>query len=116
MADAALADAVGVLVDNAFDMCFIFSNSATFKLQGSSDGGSTYNDLAGTSMTCAALTDVGMMSVTRAVGIDHIKAVLTGTGHWCVAVRRMIRQSPIVPTPNSTLLRRQVITPAYGTP
>lgn len=77
------------------DVTFIGVGCTTFKVGGSTDGGSTYNDLAGTSITgdgTAAQRQV--LSLFRPM-FDHLK-VTVGNGGSVVVIRRIPRFVPEV--------------------
>lgn len=106
-----------IAVDRAFDLCFLVSQATAFKLQGSSDAGATYGDIAGSSTLVGA---AGTLTVTTAYAIsltrcrfDHIKAVFSGTNPVCMAVRSSSRQAPKVAIDNTVQLT--IIDPALGT-
>lgn len=108
---------VAVLVDRAFDMAFIIAQCTAFKLQGSSDGGSTYNDIAGSStlLGAAGTLTAGVtytLSLTRC-RFDHVKPVFSGTNPVVSYVRQGIRQSPSANVVAGTQIK--IIDPALGT-
>lgn len=81
------------MVDNAQDLTFIIVGHATCKLQGSSDGGVTYADIAGSSTpsdgTDAQRAVIGMSHIPY----DRIKVIFSAGK--CVAIRNIIRQQPV---------------------
>lgn len=115
--EAAILNNGTIAVNNAMDMCFVAQNCTAFKLQGSSDGGSTYGDIKGTSSLLGAAGTLTasvsyMLSLTRC-RFDHIKAVFSGTNPTCTVIRRYIRQSPIVSLDRTKQVT--IIDPILGT-
>lgn len=106
-----------ITVNQAIDLCFILTNCTSFKLQGSMDAGVTYNDIAGSSTKLGAsgtltLGNTYVESLTNC-RFDHVKPVFAGTNPVCFAVRRYIRQSPIVGLDRTKQLT--IIDPVAGT-
>lgn len=106
-----------IAVDRAFDIAFLFTQCTSFKLQGSSDGGNSYADIAGTSslMGAAGTYTAGTaytLSLTRC-RFDHLKAVFSGTNPTCIAYRGGIRQSPKIGRDKTIQLT--IVDPALGT-
>lgn len=113
-----LATATGYAVNGAFDFSFAISQCTSFKLQGSTDGGSTYADIASTSTPLGAsgtLTAANcyMLSLTRC-RFTHIKPVFAGTNPSVIGIRRYIRQAPIVSLDKTK--QYTLIDPQLGTP
>jgi hypothetical protein len=114
---ARLATATGYTVNGEMDMCFVISQCTSFKLQGSFDGGSTYNDLAGTSTllgTSGTLTASAayLLSLVRC-RCTHIKPVFSGTNPSVVLMRHWTRQAPKVSLDKT--LQRTIVDPIAGT-
>lgn len=100
----------------AKDVCLFFNGCSAFKLQGSSDGGSTYNDILGSAITPASDSNVAANSYGVSITecrFDHLKVVVTTTGDFqCFAVHTGLRdvvrgvgtttfQQPGVPSANA---------------
>lgn len=106
-----------VAVAGAFDVTFIASQCTAFKLQGSLDGGSTYNDIAGSSTLLGASGTLTAgttysLSLTRC-RFDHIKAIFSGTNPVVSYVRRVLRQAPVLNLDRT--LQTTIIDPVAGT-
>ena len=94
-----IATGAVVAVAGAYDTEFVIANCTAFKLQGSMDGGSTYNDVAGSSTLLGAsgtltLTTTYLLGLTRC-RFDHLKPVFSGTNPVVSYIRRVIRQAPV---------------------
>ena len=90
-----LANNGTVAMIGAKDVCFIFAGASAVKFQGSSDGGSTYNDIAGSNIVPAADgvvdADVIIVSFTEC-RFDHLKVVATTTGDFvCFCIQTGLR-------------------------
>ena len=78
----------------ANDVSFFAVGNTTFKLQGSKDNGSTYADIAGTSMP-AVDTSVGsslLMTLVNPQVFDHLKVVIDSGN--VIVVQQLQRSSP----------------------
>jgi hypothetical protein len=103
-----------IAVEGAVDVVVISEGHTTFKLQGSSDGGATYADIAGSAMTGdGSLAQRAYVSIYRSL-FDHLK-VVTDAGHVQI-IRRWQRMSP--PGAGFTLGAKvkNLIDPQLGTP
>lgn len=81
-----------IAVAGATDVSFLTSGHNTFKLQGSSDGGATYGDIAGSAMTSdTTLALATKMSVWRSL-FDHLKVVIDSGTCWIIS--RNLRTVP----------------------
>lgn len=105
-----------VEVGHAQDVTFIAQYATAFKLQGSSDDGSTYNDIEGSAM--AGDGTVGerfVMSVYRSL-FDHLKVVMTSAGGETASVAIIRRNLRVIPPldidPDFT---QHIIDPVLGT-
>jgi hypothetical protein len=112
----ALADGDVIAVNDSQVLSFVAAYATAFKLQGSSDDGSTYSDIAG-----SAQTSDGSVSQRNAVSLfrpkfDHIKVVMTSVGGK-TAVAIAIRQGiPTVPPIGFSETRNEtIINPQLGT-
>lgn len=107
-----------VAVAGAVDVVIIAEGFTTLKLQGSSDGGSTYGDIAGSSTTGdGSLAQRAYISVYRSL-FDHIK-VVPDAGHVQI-IRRWQRTAPPGLTrpegTGATSRVKNLIDPTLGTP
>lgn len=82
----------GIAVDGAYDISFVFPKCTSGKLKGSSNGGSSYTDIAGSAFTGTG-TNVPSISLIRC-RFDHVQATFAGSGGLCVIIRRFTRQAP----------------------
>lgn len=104
-------------VQGAVDVTVIATGNTTFKLQGSKDGGSTYADIAGSSMTSAnGGTDRDAIGVHMCQVFDHLKVVLDAG--QAIVVRRWKRSAPSGGTTTFTMAAntKLLIDPQLGTP
>ena len=102
-----------VEVDGAVDVVIIAEAFTTFKLQGSSDNGATYADIAGSAITGnASLAQRAYVSVYRSL-FDHLKIVMDA-GH-CQVIRRWQRTAPPGLAITDTRIKN-LIDPQLGTP
>lgn len=104
-------------VNDALDVSFIINNCTAFKVQGSVDGGSTYNDIAGSG---SKLGTAGTLTTTVTYTLsfirtrfDHLKVVYSGTNPVCSFIRRWIRQSPLTTLDRTKQLT--IVDPVAGT-
>lgn len=108
---------VAVAVDDAQDISFFITQCTAFKLQGSMDGGSTYNDILGSSSLLGASGTLTAslaycLSLTKC-RFDHVKPVFSGTNPTVIYCRNYIRQSPKVGLDST--LQCTIIDPIAGT-
>lgn len=94
-----LTSGTAVQVNGEMDLCFIITNCTAFKLQGSMDGGSTYQDIAGSSSLLGAagtltLSTPYVLSLTRCRQ-GWLKAVFSGTNPVVNLMRRYMKQQPL---------------------
>lgn len=102
-----------IAVAGAIDVVIIAEGHTTFKLQGSSDNGATYGDIAGSSVPGdASLSQRVYMSVYRSL-FDHLKIVMDA-GHVQV-IRRWQRTAPPGLAITDTRVKN-LIDPQLGTP
>lgn len=81
-----------VAINGAADVTFVAFGNNTFKLQGSSDAGATYSDIATSAMTSdTTIANRDAVSVFRSL-FDHIKVVLDAG--YCVIIRHNLRVLP----------------------
>lgn len=112
-----IASGAAVATDDAQDLAFIIAQCTSFKLQGSLDGGSTYNDIAGSStLVGAAGTLTAGTTYTLALTkcrFDHVKPVFAGSNPVVSYCRGWIRQSPKIGI--DTTIQVKIIDPIAGT-
>lgn len=101
----------GVAVNDAFDYTVIFPQATSGKLRGSTDGGSTFGDIAGTAFTGDG-TIVPSISLERCP-FDHIRAVFAGSGACAVHIRQHLRNQPKVGLDRTK--NKTIVGPALGT-
>lgn len=77
------------------DHCLIVRDFTTVKVQGSLDGGSTYNDIAGSLVTAVTEgTDIAVISLTNC-RFDHVKVVATTLSTiQCTVTKSGMRNTP----------------------
>lgn len=113
----ALATNTAIKVDGALDISFLVTNCTAFKLQGSSDNGSTFNDIKNSSTLLGAsgtlTASVGYIVTLVRCRFSHLKAIFSGSNPTCMVVRRWIRQSPVVGLDKTKQLT--LIDPELGT-
>lgn len=102
----------GVAVNDSFSLTLL-SDGTALKAQGSSDGGSTYSDIAGTAVAGNGTTDLISVTLMRCP-FDHIRAVFSGgTNPKCFVVRTNNRQAPKVGLDRTK--NKTIVGPALGT-
>lgn len=101
----------GVAVNDAFDHTVIFPKCTSGKLQGSSDGGSTYGDIAGTAFTGDG-TICPSVSLERCP-FDHVLAIFAGSGGIAIHIRQHLRNQPKVGLDRTK--NKTIVGPALGT-
>jgi hypothetical protein len=106
-----------IAVAGAVDVVIIAEGFTSFKVQGSSDNGTTYGDIAGSGITGdASLAKRAYVSVYRSL-FDHLK-VIVDAGHVQI-IRRWQRTAPpglVNPVgTTSTSLVKNLIDPQLGT-
>jgi hypothetical protein len=113
-----IASGAVVAVAGAYDVSFVINQCTAFKLQGSMDNGTTYNDIAGSSTNLGTsgtltLTTTYLLSLTR-TRFSHVKPVFSGTNPVVSYIRRVIRQAPVnIPDTTQQVV---IIDPVAGTP
>lgn len=109
-----------ITVNGAVEVFLVVFGHNTFKLQGSSDGGTTYNDIAGSS--CASDTTLAKawgVSIYRSL-FNKLK-VVTDTG-YVVVIQRWLRMAPQggTPVPPNLFIKpsnsKLLVDPTLGTP
>lgn len=102
-----------IAVRDAQLVCFTAVGATAFKVQGSSDGGSTYNDIEGSAQTSDGTPAQRNCLDLFRCHFDHLKVVMTGVGAICVIERRGL---PSVPPYDYVETRNELIVdPQLGT-
>ena len=102
-----------VAVRDAQVLCFTAVLCSSLKLQGSSDGGSTYSDIAGSLLTGDAAVGHRLAIDLFRCKFDHVKVIMVGANATCVIERRGIPTVP--PMGVSTTRNAYIVNPQLGT-
>lgn len=102
-----------IAVRDAQLLCFTAVLATAFKLQGSSDDGATYSDIADSAQTSdGTVAQRNCLDLFRCK-FDHVKVIMTGANAVCVVERRGI---PTVPPMDVSATRNEyIINPQLGT-
>lgn len=108
-----LIDGETVDVEHSQVVTFIAVGATAFKIQGSADGGSTYNDIAASAQTSdGSPGQRNVLSVYRS-RLTPLKVVMTGVGATCTVVKQGLRTVP--PMDFTETRNETIIDPAAGT-
>jgi hypothetical protein len=105
------SSSTGVAVNDAFDVTFVAPLATSLKVQGSSDNGSTYNDIATTAVTGNGTTDAPSVSLQRP-RFTHLRPVFSGAGSACCCIRQHLRNQP--PASLDKTKNKTIIEPILG--